>query len=417
MVSSDPKIQYQGRWAVVSLLFLGVLVSYIDRGNLSIAAVPIMKDLKLSPAVMGTLMSAFFWSYSLLQIPAGYLIDRFGYKWTYGAAFILWSLASTGIGLAHSFYQILFLRLLLGVGEAVAGPASLSFIKRHFQPEEQGLPTSIYVSGMMVGPAIGALLGGLFLHELGWRPLFVLTGLIGFVWLLPWLLVVRPNYEEASPRAIRKITMTARTTLPWRELAFSSLAWGITINVFFYSYFWYFCLTWLPSYLLMVHDFSFLRMGTYMALPLVGMALVSTICGRAADRLIVRSQQPFLIRKTFIVVGMILASAILLLLVVKNTFTLFPVLLISLMGLGVAAGNYWSLTQLISPPDWIGRVAGYQNMVAQFAGICAPALTGYLVGESRRFELSIFFAGISPLVAASVVFFLIREKDVIALRN
>jgi len=147
MVSSDPKIQYQVRWAVVSLLFLGVLVSYIDRGNLSIAAVPIMKDLKLSPAVMGTLMSAFFWSYSLLQIPAGYLIDRFGYKWTYGAAFILWSLASTGIGLAHSFYQILFLRLLLGVGEAVAGPASLSFIKRHFQPEEQGLPTSIYVSG------------------------------------------------------------------------------------------------------------------------------------------------------------------------------------------------------------------------------------------------------------------------------
>jgi MFS transporter, ACS family, D-galactonate transporter len=128
-----------------------------------------MRDFGISPAAMGTLLSAFFWSYSLLQIPAGYAVDRFGLKWVYASAFLLWSLAAAAIGFAASFRQILFLRLLLGIGETVAHPASIAFIRRNFTDEQQGLPTAIYLSGMQFGPAAGALLGSALLVRTGWR--------------------------------------------------------------------------------------------------------------------------------------------------------------------------------------------------------------------------------------------------------
>src|SRR5262245_48270639 len=136
----------------VGLLFLGILVNYVHRSNLSVVAVPLMREFAISPAVMGTLLSAFFWSYALLQIPAGYVVDRFGLKWTYGGAFLIWSLASAAVGLAGSFEQVLGLRVLLGIGQAVAAPASLTYIRQQFGENEQGLPTAVYVSGMLVGP-------------------------------------------------------------------------------------------------------------------------------------------------------------------------------------------------------------------------------------------------------------------------
>ena len=147
------------RWWVVGLLFLAILINYVDRGNLSIVAVPLMKDFSLSPATMGTLLSSFFWTYAALQIPAGMLLDRYGLRGTYAVAFSLWSMATAAVALTGSFGQILACRLLLGVGEAVAAPASLAYIRRSFRQDESGLPTALYTTGMMLGPAVGSLVG------------------------------------------------------------------------------------------------------------------------------------------------------------------------------------------------------------------------------------------------------------------
>src|SRR4051794_33323461 len=176
----------RGRWPVVVLLFVGVVINYIDRGNLSVAAVPLMRELRIAPGGMGALLSAFFSTYALCQIPAGYLTDRFGIKRIYAAGFLIWSLASAAIALAHSFGEVLALRMLLGVGEAVAIPAGMSYVRQRFRPGEQGFPTALFGSGAMVGPAIGAFLGAVLLEYVGWRPIFVLTGLGGCVWFLPW---------------------------------------------------------------------------------------------------------------------------------------------------------------------------------------------------------------------------------------
>ena len=130
------------RWIVVALIFLSILISYVDRGNLSIAADSIMRDFQLPPASMGVLLSAFFWTYAFCQLPAGYIVDRYGIRFVYAAGFVLWSLASAGMALSRHAGDIIALRMLLGLAEAVAPLASLAFIRQNFSGREQGLPTA-----------------------------------------------------------------------------------------------------------------------------------------------------------------------------------------------------------------------------------------------------------------------------------
>jgi len=394
------------RWSTVILLFLAVVINYMDRGNLSVAAAPAMRELSIAPSAMGTLLSAFFWTYALFQIPGGYLTDRYGLRWTYAAGFLLWSLGAAAIGLAHSFAQILALRLVLGVGEAVAIPAGMAYIRRNFLPHEQGLPIGIFASGAMVGPAAGALLSGFLLDRIGWRAIFVLTGLGGCLWLVPWLLMApaRLPQLENSPRH-------GKQPFPWNALIRNRLTWAITVGVFFYQYSFYFCLTWLPAYLVMARGLSFLRMGTFTGLPLLAMAAVSMLGGRLSDYCAVRFGRPLVVRRSFVAGGMLLASVLILLLFFSSPAALFATLLVSFIGIGFAGTNYWALTQLISPADVIGRVVGCQNTIGNVAGICAPLLTGLLVARTGSFQSAIIVAAGSFVMGAITYLVLVREVD------
>ncbi len=406
-------VKPERRGTVVLLLFLGMLINYIDRGNLSIAAVPMMKDLGLSTAAMGGLLSAFFWTYAALQLPAGFLVDRFGFKWTYAGAFLLWSLASAGVGLARTFPELFALRLLLGVGEAIAPAASLAYIKRQFREEEQGFPTGVYVAGMMAGPAIGAMLGAALLERFGWRPLFVLTGLVSCLWIVPWLMFAPTSEAHTGER----VKPAASAPFPWREVLRSPATWGLTIGAFFYSYFWYFCITWLPSYLLIAHSLSFLQMGSYMAGPLVCMGIMSVVCGRLADGVIRRTGRPLWVRRLFVTVGCVFASTVGLMVVFQSSAAALGILLFALTGLGAAAGNYWALTQVVTPAPLIGRVIGYQNTVAQLAGIAAPIVTGMLLGPARDFRWPVIITALSPLIAIAAINLTMTERTIARLRS
>jgi len=174
------------RWIVLALIFLGIVINYIDRGNLSVAAPWMMRDFRIAPATMGVLLSAFFWTYGAFQIPAGALVDRFGIRRTYACGFLIWSLASASIALSRGTGDVVGLRMMLGLAEAIAPLASISFIRNNFAGEDQGLPTSIYISGQNVGPALGALVGAILLNRFGWRIMFAITGLGALVWLPCW---------------------------------------------------------------------------------------------------------------------------------------------------------------------------------------------------------------------------------------
>lgn len=395
------------RWWVMGLIFLAILINYVDRGNLSIVAVPLMKDFSLSPASMGTLLSSFFWTYAALQIPAGILLDRYGLRGTFAAAFVIWSLATAAVALAGSFTQILVCRLLLGVGEAVAAPASLAYIRRSFRQEESGLPTAVYTTGMMLGPAVGSLVGAMFLERMGWRSLFLVTGLGACLWVIPWLWLAPRGRGEESAAA-----RPERTAVHWNSILKNPLFWGISITSFFYSYYWYFFLTWIPSYLVMTHSFSFAKMGMATAGPLAGMALVAAAAARIADGRIARSGKPIETRRAFVTAGFLMGCLMILLLVFRSPAAALPVLTVSMLGLGLASANYWALTQAISPRSMIARVVAYQNTVSNLAGIVAPVVTGHLLGAEKNFDRAIACAAVALLIAAVSYRTLIRPADV-----
>ena len=392
----------------MAFLFLGILISYIDRGNLSVAANAMMADFGFSTGRMGVLLSSFFWTYALVMIPAGMLVDRYGIKRMYLIGLGLWSLAGALIGVATNFWQLVLLRALLGLGESVAPVASIVYIKRNFTDEEQGLPTGIYVAGALVGPAIGTFVGAALLEPLGWRMLFVVTGLAGALWLAPWA-AVAPKHER-----VQKVDggKTAEEGVNWLEVAMTPLFWAVTFGAFFYSYYWYFILTWAPSYLLTVHGYSNLKMGVILSVPMAVTAVTSLMAGTAADQLIKKTgASPLAVRKTFVAVAFLCASSIVLLAYMPVGTSLLPLFLLSMGGMGLGVSNYWALTNLYTTKRSIGRAMGYQNMVGQLAGVAAPIVTGLLVGAERNFTLAILIAGLSPLIAAAVLIAGLRPRE------
>nr|MDQ2899782.1 MFS transporter [Acidobacteriota bacterium] len=231
------------RWTVVALIFAGIVISYVDRGNLGIAASAMMRDFGFPPSAMGMLLSAFFWTYAVFQIPAGFVVDRIGIKRVYAGAFLLWSLSSGAIALTRGLPDILFLRLLLGLAEAAGPIASLSFIRRNFSGASLGLPTSIYIAGQNIGPALGALAGTVLLDRLGWRAMFAITGLGALLWLPFWLWLA-PG-DRKAPVEVSPVRTQGR--MPWPATLASRAFWAMSLCIFLSSYYWYFLLTWVPT--------------------------------------------------------------------------------------------------------------------------------------------------------------------------
>lgn len=395
------------RWAVMGLVFLGILISYVDRGNASIVAVPLMKEFALSPAQMGLLMSSFFWTYAIFQVPAGYLIDRFGIRAAYTVALVAWSIACASTAWATSFTQLILLRLFLGMGEAVSPLASLNFIKQNFEEKRQGLPTSIYIAGLTAGPAVGAFLGGRLLDQFGWRQVFLLTGAAGLLWALPWWLLAprgRPNAASTTEPV---------AALPLKQLLRSPVILALWAAVFFYSYFWYFVLSWVPPYLVLTHGFTSREMGDTVARALFCMAVVNLASGTMADWVIKRTGgSPLRWRKAFVLVGFTCASSLLALPWMTSRSAVIWLMTAAMTTLGIAAGNFWALSQMSAPKELGGRVMGLQNTIAQLAGIAAPSLTGFLLGPEKNFTVAILIAGVGPLIAAACVLAGIHERGV-----
>src|SRR5215469_7709759 len=131
------------QWGTVWLMFLAAVINFIDRGSISIALPLIAAELNFSPTVQGTLLSAFFWSYAMMQIPMGWAVDRFDAKWVYAGAFALWSTACGLTGLAGSLATLAVVRMILGIGESAYFASSTKIVSQLFRPAERGLPTGL----------------------------------------------------------------------------------------------------------------------------------------------------------------------------------------------------------------------------------------------------------------------------------
>jgi MFS transporter, ACS family, D-galactonate transporter len=388
------------RWIVLSLIFVGIVINYIDRGNLSVAAPSIMRDFRITPATMGVLLSAFFWTYAVFQIPAGALVDRFGIRASYASGFLVWSLASAAIAVCSSTGEIIGMRMLLGLAEAIAPLASVAFIRSNFAGKDQGLPTSIYIAGQNVGPALGALVGAILLDKFGWRLMFALTGLVALIWLPGWLFAVPSDETRAARRERKKADAPeAPRQWTWRMLLRRRTFWAMLFSILLSSYYWYFVLTWIPSYLILALGFSTLGMGKVLSTALFTMAVVNVVAGWAADQLAARVGV-FRARLWFGVLGYAGTGAILLLLVARDRSWALPILTFSMCATGIGNSNYWTISQHVPPKHLVGRTIGFLNTASVIAGAAAPVITGWILGPEKKFGPAIFVAGMCPILAA-----------------
>jgi MFS family permease len=362
---------------VLFLMALSVLINYIDRSNLSIAAELIKGELHLSDLQLGTLLSAFFWTYGCMQIPAGWLADRFDVKWVFGAGFFLWSSATAVTGLLHGFAALIVIRVILGLGESVAFPSYCNIISTHFTEGRRGMANGAVITGLALGPAIGMALGGSVIGRFGWRPFFLVLGSASLLWLVPWVGWMPPrsgSMKSSTGPKVRIIDILRRRS-----------AWGTALGQFCMNYCLYLLVTWLPSYLMRGRNFTMGGMAKAGAIIFLLDAASALACGKLADRWIMAGSSPTRVRKYQLGIGMSALAISLALAAVVPDFFIVPVLAIAGIGLGMAGGNCWAVTQTLAGPRVAGRWAGFQNFVGNFAGAVAPALTGYLLGRTGQF--------------------------------
>src|SRR5262245_55757581 len=235
------------RWWLLVLLFTAMLISYVHRSALSVAAPFISADLNLSKAQIGLLLSSFFWVYAFMQVPAGWVVDRFGVRRAYSLGFIFWSLASALTGVGTGMASLLGLRVATGAGQAITFPASSRACASWFPERERGTVTGIYLTGVRFGAALISWLGALFLARYSWKLFFVIIGLLPLVWLLPWNRFLA-QWESGAPESPTRETNRTSFLRSLLLLRHRSVL-GIFLGFFAYDYAWYVFLTWLPSYL------------------------------------------------------------------------------------------------------------------------------------------------------------------------
>ena len=362
------------RWLTVFLLAAGLVIAYVDRTNLTVAlaAADFKQYFHFTDEQRGWLNSAFFWSYTLLQIPAGLVVDRFGVKRPVALALLFWCVVSAATSTATLLWHLIALRLLLGVTEAVVFPAGLSWIHRKVDEERRGLAAAVFVGGTKWGPALAAPLAAWLLSHYGWRMMFRVIGLGGLVWLAPWVWLA-----EDGVRAPKRAPGTP-APLPMAALFRSRIIWGTLIGTFCYNYFLFFSITWLPAYFVERRNLSLDSMGVYTMFSFAGAAVVAILAGAAADWIIARGADAAATRRWFTIAGLLAASTeVIGALSDSNQVAVFFAIF-SMAGLGLATPNYWALTQTLVTRAAAGRVAGLQNTALNLAGIVAPILTGWL---------------------------------------
>jgi MFS family permease len=397
------------RWWIIGLLSLGMIIAYVDRANLSVALVlPEFKQLfRLSENDRGMLNSAFFWSYAFLQIPAGWLIDKYGVKFPYAIGFFAWSLMTAATALCSSISQLLSLRVLLGVAESVITPASMRWIRFNFQEKERGLAVGLYMTGTKIGPAIGAPVTAWLIAMYDWRVMFMILGLGSLVWLVPWLTLVRNDDRQIE----KKLTSTSnQETVSFGRVMQSPVIWGTIIGTFCYMYLVNFCLTWMPAYFVERRNLSLSSMGLYTFFSFGGMATMAAVAGWAADRLIANGRDPVSVRKAFTIAGFVIASTEVIGALSDSVSVALFFAVFSLSGLGLATANYWALTQTLIPGASIGRIVGIQNCAANLPGIVAPILTGWLIQKTGSYEAPMQAIWFFLILGIAAYVFLVREK-------
>ena len=387
-------------WRVLTLLLVSALINYIDRTTLSVAATDIQRELHLTNTQVGALQSAFFASYALCQLSflAGWVVGRFHVGWVLGCGFLLWSGATAMTGTATVFVVIFALRLLLGIGESVSYPSYSRILANEYPEHHRGFANAIIDSGTKVGPALGILIGGLLVSQVGWRIFFFVLGGGSLLWLVPWSAWM-PRGKGVAAREDASEMASIGAILRHRS------AWFTAFGLFCGNYYWYFLIPWLPAYLEKERHFPKAKMALLGWLPFLGIAVSCVLSGWLSDRLIARGGSPTQVRKSFAGTGLCFATVLVPVVLVRDPNLAAALLMLACISFGIYTSNLWAITQCLAGPRAAGKWTSFQNGFGNLAGVLAPWLTGVVVDRTGEFYLAFVVAAGFALAGAAMFVF------------
>jgi MFS transporter, ACS family, D-galactonate transporter len=362
---------------VLLLLALCLLINYIDRSNLSLAAPLLKQELHISATQLGVLFSAFFWTYTALQFVSGWLVDRFGANHVIAAGFLLWSLATAVTGVVEGFAMLFLVRLVLGIGESVAIPSYSRILARYLPEHNRGFANGVLIGAQKFGPAVGTLGAGFLIARYGWRPIFIAIGVVSLGWLPAWM-----KWMPRAEGLAHPVTATPKVVDILRQRSF----WGACGGQFSETNLLYFTLLWIPLYLVHEHHLS-MQMMTMTASGFYLLDATSAIAsGWLADFWIRQGTTPTLVRKSVMGIGHATAAIAMIGCAMAGPHTYFGWLMAAGVGSGVAGSGVFAFSQTLAGPQAAGSWTGLQNGFANLAGIVGPWVTGLVVDKTGHFQ-------------------------------
>lgn len=409
------------RWVVAFMMWAAIAINYIDRTVLSAAAPYITEEFNLTAGQMGIIMSGFFWSYALLQLPSGWAADKYGQKKTLGFAVVWWSVATALTGLATGFKSLLGLRVALGVGEAAAYPSNAGIAAKWFPKKERATVAGIFDSGSKFGGAVAMPLIAWMIAVFDWKLTFLLIGLVGVVWGIVWMIFFKENpadhkrVNEAELAHIREGQAHMEETgggqpLKWYQLFKYRNIWAMCIGFFMINYNSYFFITWLPTYLVKERGMDLIEMGIMASLPLLTAMVVEVGAGWMSDRIYAKGKLSLTaVRKLFLIIGLAMASCIGFAAFADSAILAVILLCVAKSGTTVAASQVWALPGDVAPKNMTSMVAGIQNTVSNMGGVVGPIITGFIVGATGSFVPALLFSAALIIIAILNYLFLLGK--------
>ena len=360
--------------ALVFLLGAAVFLNYVDRGAVGIAAPKMQGELGLSATEFGLVASAFFWIYGPVQLVVGWLCDRFNVYRLMTIGLLLWAAATLLMGFVGGFLSLLVLRVMLGVGESIAFPGTSKIIAEQVPAERRGMANAAVSLGIALGPAAGTLAGGLILASWGWRPIFIVFGLVTLLWLLPWRATVAKLTASSAAAVERK-------SVPVRELIGRWPLWSMSIAHVASNYGFYFLLIWLPNYLVKARGLDIGEMTLLATLGYAAQGVAALGFGLWSDRWTRSGRSEAMIRRWMMIVAQLgQAVAIVGVLAADSMTAVGAWLVIAGIATGALSLNVYAVAQMFAGRRAAGTWIGFQNAIGNsFSGILGPVIAGMIV--------------------------------------
>ena len=416
------------RFRILALIFVCVVINYMDRTNISVAATAITDDLELTSVQLGILFSAFGWTYAALQIAGGILVDRFVPRVLYAFCLITWSVMTLLQGTARGFAALFGLRLAIGVFEAPSYPINNRVVTSWFPDNERATAIAVYTCGQFLGLALITPVLVALQHYLGWRGLFVVTGLAGIIWGLVWYRFYRnPTEHKAVNEAELEHIETGGglihmygTTTPGKEkpkfewhnlkkVFMYRKLWGIYIGQFAVNTTLWFFLTWFPTYLVKYRGLDFLKSGFLASAPFLAAFAGLLTSGLLSDYLLKKGVSANIARKAPVIFGLLLSASIIGANYVDSTGWIIFFMALAFFGNGFATIT-WVFVSTLAPKNLIGLTGGVFNFIGNLASVVIPIVIGYLA-RGGNFEPALIFIGTITIIGACSYIFIVGKIE------